>query len=690
MEKNYDFQARMRTVHRPARRIARPLPTGMIEITAGWQIVQPQGTGLLARTALDLQDYFATSMGISLSVTTETVSKNAIFYEIDPTLSGEDSYRVSVSADAIRLIGKNERAAAQASYLLEDLCNLEEAPFLAPGDTDRTPIFRCRMVHSGYRIDEFPDEHLSAIAHSGVNAILLFVAGVNMAPSHPIDFNDLIARAEKYGLDVYAYSYMKSRVHPDDPTAEAFYDNLYGELFRQCPGFKGIVFVGESVEFPSKDPRTCGRLRLDNIDANGRRIDPRPLPGWFPCSDYPQWLDVVKRTIRREKPDADIVFWTYNWGYCDEADRVALIDALPTDISLQATFEMFEDGERQGVPTRSTDYTLSAPLAGKYFLSEAKAAARRGIPLYSMTNAGGLTWDVGVVPYEPAPYQWLKRYEAMRECHEKYGLCGSMDSHHYGFYPSFVSDLAKEYFTAKDPDGEAIIEKLLARDWGREHVAVAKQAFRTFSDAVHDIITSNKDQYGPLRIGPAYPLVLFRDEKIVIPSAPDAHFKANEICYPNYKTKRPLTDPDERKIFEGEIRVYKSCADRMIESAAQLQALLPTLPAEKRAEAQRIAGTMEFMGRTLLTAHHVKRWYVEKVAIAADDGVLTAHLDTLREIGAAEIANVNATLPLVDFDSRLGFEPSMSYVGDRAHLEWKLDVMKRILEEEIPALSEEV
>ena len=688
MEQNYDFQARMRAIHRPHRRLERPLPKGMIEITDCWKIVQPKDSELLCRVVLDLQDYFATSMELSVAITPETVAKNAIVYEIDPTLPGADSYRISVSENTVRLIGQSERAAAQASYLLEDLCNLEEAPFLTPGNTDRTPIFRCRMVHSGYRIDEYPDEHLNAIAHSGINTILLFVAGVNMAPSHPLDFNDLITRAEKYGLDVYAYSYMKSRLHPDAPEAEAFYDNLYGELFRKCPGFKGIVFVGESVEFPSKDPRTSGMLRLDNIGPDGKRLDPRPNPGWFPCSDYPQWLDMVKRTIRREKPDADIVFWTYNWGYCDEADRVALIDALPTDISLQATFEMFENSERQGVPTRSTDYTVSLPFAGKYFLSEAKATARRGIPLYSMTNAGGLTWDVGVVPYEPAPYQWLKRYEAMRECHEKYGLCGSMDSHHYGFYPSFVSDLAKEYFTAKDPDGEAIIERLLARDWGREHVAVAKQAFRTFSDAVHDIITSNKDQYGPLRIGPAYPLVLFRDEKIVIPSAPDAHFKANDICYPNYKTRRPLTDPDERHIFEGEIRVYKSCADRMIESAGQLQALLPTLPAGKRAEAQRIAGTMEFMGRTLLTAHHVKRWYVEKVAIAAGDGVLAAHLDTLREIGAAEIANVEATLPLVDFDSRLGFEPSMSYVGDRAHLEWKLDVMKRILEEEIPSLLE--
>ena len=61
----------------------------------------------------------------------------------------------------------------------------------------------------------------------------------------------------------------------------------------------------------------------------------------------------------------------------------------------------------------------------------------------------------------------------------------------------------------------------------------------------------------------------------------------------------------------------------------------------------------------------------------------------LREIAGEEIANVNATFPLVDFDSRLGFEPSMEYIGDRAHLEWKLEVMNRVLTEEIPQLEKE-
>ena len=396
-EQHYAFQERLLRVHQ-ARRCPQKAPkAGQLEITDAWCILRHTDP-LLARTAADLQDYFSVSMELDLPLCETAPAARFISYEIDPALGKAGAYRVDASPRGIRLIGTDARAAAQASFLLEDLLNLEEAPFLAPGITDREPIFRCRMVHSGYAEDEYPNEHLNAIAHSGINAILVFVKGVNETLSHREDFNDLIARASSYGLDVYAYSCMTSRLHPDDPEAPAFYDGLYGELFRRCPGFKGVIFVGESVEFPSKDPHTSGMLRLDNIGPDGKRLVNKPNPGWFPCFDYPQWLELVKSSIRRVKPEADIVFWTYNWGYCDEADRLALIEALPTDISLQVTFEMFEDGMRMGIPTRAVDYTLTFPHPGKYFLSEAKAAARRGIPLYAMTNAGGLTWDVGVVP----------------------------------------------------------------------------------------------------------------------------------------------------------------------------------------------------------------------------------------------------------------------------------------------------
>ena len=47
-------------------------------------------------------------------------------------------------------------------------------------------------------------------------------------------------------------------------------------------------------------------------------------------------------------------------------------------------------------------------------------------------------------------------------------------------------------------------------------------------------------------------------------------------------------------------------------------------------------------------------------------------LDSMENILKQECENVKQTIPLVEKDSRLGWEPSMLYMTDRWHLEWKL------------------
>ena len=41
----------------------------------------------------------------------------------------------------------------------------------------------------------------------------------------------------------------------------------------------------------------------------------------WPCTDYPKWLEKLKSIIRKYNPNADLVFWTYNWGYAPAEDR---------------------------------------------------------------------------------------------------------------------------------------------------------------------------------------------------------------------------------------------------------------------------------------------------------------------------------------------------------------------------------
>lgn len=139
------------------------------------------------------------------------------------------------------------------------------------------------MVHSGYGYDDFSDKYMNRIAHEGRDAILVYVEGINRTQVGYLDFNALIGRAAKYGLDVYAYSVMISKMHPENPGAYEFYEGLYGELFKQCPGFKGVMFVGESIGFPSHDERAEFSAYDSKSIPHGK-----PLTGYWPCRDYPQ------------------------------------------------------------------------------------------------------------------------------------------------------------------------------------------------------------------------------------------------------------------------------------------------------------------------------------------------------------------------------------------------------------------
>ena len=496
-EVNYQFRDRLREVHRKdLRNFSLSAENDEFEIKTGITIVLPKDSGEVALTAAqDFADYLFVSMKVSAMIGYEAAD-DAIILKIAP--ENKEDYIITFD-NVITITGKNERGLAQGLYCLEDKMNIKKAPFIKKETISHTFLFSPRMTHSGYGIDNFPNEHLSAIAHAGMDAILIFVKGVNMTTCGYVDFNELIKRAAKYGIDVYAYSYLKSEMNPEDEGGEEFYDNLYGELFRQCPGFKGVILVGESVGFPSRDERVS---QSNNFTTKDGFPTSKPRPGYFPCRDYPIWLNCVKKVIRNVNPDADIVFWTYNWGWVSEKERVELIRTLPTDISLMATYEMFENFVRGSIKQTGADYSLAFEGPGNYFTSEAKAAAERGIRMYTMSNTGGLTWDMGTIPYEPMPYQWMKRYAGLRDANEKYGLCGLMESHHYGFWPSFVGDLAKQCYIAENKDMDKCLSDVLVARYGSDKVEKMKEALALWSEAIRHYTPTDADQYGAFRVGP--------------------------------------------------------------------------------------------------------------------------------------------------------------------------------------------
>jgi len=691
-ENNYDFRKRMLSLHeKNIRNTNAILNIDEIEITDGISIILGDDSEVLFTAAQDFVEYLHISMNISAIIVKKGAEIKGQYISVElaenngmdlKDAKGYKGFRIDTD-DAIRITAFDDRGAAQAIYHLEEMMTLRKAPFIKKETVFRKPMFAPQMVHSGYGLDEYPNEHLQAIAHEGRDAILIFVKDVNITPYGYMDFNELIHRAKRYGIDVYAYSYLKSDYHPETKGAEEYYDASYGKLFEKCPQLKGIILVGESVGFPSHDPNVAPDHN-SVLDSDGLPVG-KPRSGWWPCCDFPEWLNLIKKVVRKHSQTAEIVFWTYNWGRQPEKERVRLIESLPTDITLlAATIEKcqkvyFEDNE-----VVLADYSLQSPGPSPVFTSEAIAAAKRGIKLYTMTNTGGLTWDFGLIPYEPMPFQWIKRYQAMKDANRDWGLCGIMESHHYGIYPSFISKLSKWCFNDPKRPMEEILDDVLISEYGKDVLPTVKQALELWSEAINYYTPTDNDQYCAFRLGPAYPFCFLVPYKS--PDVPYAHF-GNEIYNSAYATWYP-----------HEVTFHKG-APVPIRVAAEIRSLEKMLDLmEKGVKILENANVKndkllyllnlgKYITNSVKTAINSKKWYKLISAFHSSethDEVLNV-LDKMEQLLSLEIENAKDTIPLVECDSRLGWEPSMEYMGDREHIEWKIKHANYVITTEIAA-----
>ncbi|MBR1968951.1 MAG: hypothetical protein IKA17_01150 [Clostridia bacterium] len=672
-ENRYDFKKELLQIHKKNVRDHSLVPNeNEFVIADNFYITVPRDADDVILTAVrDFNDYLWTSMNVSSSPS-YTASENCIKISLNQDIedaSGYMGYRITFYDNYITLEGYDNVGVAQGLYFLEDLMNLRKAPYLKKKTIKSKAIYEYRAAQSPLGMFEFTDECLAMMAHRGYNIISLWIKDVNLTNRDDyIDMPLLCERAEKYGIGIMIMLYKNHSAHPDDEGAEEFYDNMYGKIFEACPKIRGVSLIGEANHFSSRDPR-AGKAPhsanvIDNIPTG------KMSPGFFPCSDYPEWVRLIQKCIRKHNKDAIITFSSYNWGLAPKEARVELIKNLPEDIYLALGWEMYEKFKVGDATIGVADYTLRIPGPSEYFKSEAEIAKQRGMKVLATVNSAGRTWDFGVIPYEPMPHQWIKRFRSMLDARENYNLYGLNECIHYGFHPSFVNDLEKWATFTHEEGLEEILEALLIRDFEEKNYSEVNRALEIWSEAIQHIPPAYELQYGALRVGPAYPLWLRADgggnKK---PDDAGAMFGHSGMYTGSYSTGFfDEYDSPGRRVHVN-LQGIKETGALLLEGLNVLEEIK-----EPNDNLLRLINLGKFMYRTCITAEHVIRIYllVQKSLVTYDKEARLAYAKEMREILLAEKDNVEKTIPIVQLDSRLGWEPSMEYQCDEKCLRWKL------------------
>lgn len=665
MERKYKFREILKKVHKNNIRNSDVKPTDEFEFPDFTIINLPENSGEVLKTAVfDFADYLFVSMNISARVGNPAV----VNFEITDKIGTEFDIDVT---DKIYITASNERSAAQALFYLEDLMNEKKAPIIAKGKISKKLEFSPRITAT-YGFGNgvcIPDEFFAQMAHHGFNAVMMgnCIPGDQSA----VKFIENSKRALKWGLDIYCCAQVPSKYHPDDPEAKEYYANTYGEFIKKFPFVKGIILVGEAIGFPSKDPNTSGGHRLkspDNIPLE------KPDAGFYPCEDYYKLVNIIKESTMTFNPEIDIVLWTYNWWgeriLLSDGPITKLIENLPTDISLLVTFDLSEQYKMDGVTKFVCDYSISRVGPSDTFRFEADLAKKKGIRLYSHVSTSGSTWDFGTVPYMPMPQKWIKRYKAIYKAKKEYGLAGFIENWTPGFYPSIVSELTKKCYFDSNSDFDQNLKSILKSHFGDKADTVYK-ALELWSEASDYIHSTYDNQYGPLRVGTAYPLCLISHIK-----SPNASKWANFFhnAEPNYfNTPYPIRLETDKMHWEKMASLMKDGSDIL----ASIEN-----PSEEILRLENLGRYLYYCAVTVINVH---RWHKhrELLKVLKDKKEIEKSINELKVIAADERQNALDSIDCLRKDSRLGYEPCDDYLGGEDEVLWKIKHLDYVVNNEL-------
>ena len=250
------------------------------------------------------------------------------------------------------------------------------------------------------------------------------------------------------------------------------------------------------------------------------------------------------------------------------------------------------------------------------------------------------------------------------------------------------------WVSATGMDFNSHLRAIAARDFGEAHADEVVATWADLSDAIRDNVATSQNQYGPLRLGPAYP---FNALGPLLKKGDWPGF-TSWMCNPNYgyyipwgkpfgTVEQPREELDE-ETHKVEIELFGSAGRRFVAGGEKLRRFANELSGERRLHARREAGVVEYIGRCFLTTSNVKAGAIAE-RVATDCGRSVSEREAAKrrvgEIARMEYANTRASLDLLRENSHLGslnigamLSTSSEYIGGLERVEWKLRHMEKI------------
>lgn len=500
----------------------------------------------------------------------------------------------------------------------------------------------------------------------------------------------LIERGKHHGIGVYLYFNDPVSVDIDDPfwqthaelrgvekwhsyalctstpAVQAFFRDAVESALLPLRGLAGVILItaceslthcwSKSATRKGALPPTCPRCRERE-------------PAELVLELLQTWAEVA----RAHPAPFRILAWNWEWAYWYPDPQAQIVSRLPDGIELLLGFEMGGArpwGERI-IPVG--EYALSYPGPGEQFLATRELAAARQLPVHAKIELN-VTHELCTAPNIPVLQTLQQRFASMTTLDVAGFLgCWSMGSR-------FTLNTYALTLFLRDParflDQQVFLDQLARDYFGLAATEGIIRAWTQFSDAyTHYPFAIPILYYGPHNDAPARRLSLhyagtpcgrsFMDD----PPGDDLH--------------RAITDADftPAEIVAGFTCLCEGWEAGLRDYAAALAPQPAGLTAEQARHRREELGCAQMIAIQLRSTLHAYRFYFEQQRLLAASGLTPPctlpPAPALLAIMAAEIANVEGALPLVEADARLGFhQDTQQHKYDAEKIRAKIAAMR--------------